>query len=55
PYRHQPLDTSNHVRILHLVPGDSEEWLLCTIEHVELGDARYDALSSVLGSPKAQD
>lgn len=51
-YSHKPLDTSRQeIRLLRLLPADSE-LICCEIIHVSLNDPpEYDALSYVWGNP----
>jgi hypothetical protein len=50
-YKYCPLETRNHIRLLHLDHGEDDDPIHCTIQHVDLSDLPiYEALSYVWGS-----
>jgi hypothetical protein len=46
PYQYSPLESSDHIRLLHVKPGTGNEPIACEIYHVSLVDSPvYEALS----------
>jgi Heterokaryon incompatibility protein (HET) len=46
PYQYSPLDSPDHIRLLHVKPGTEDEPVACEVRHVTLTDSPvYKALS----------
>jgi hypothetical protein len=53
-FEYKPIENASQIRIMYLLPGDSNDTFHCILRHVDLEDSKlpwFDALSYVWGDP----
>lgn len=53
-FEYKPIEHPSQIRIIYLLPGDSDDTIHCILRHIDLKDSKlpwFDALSYVWGDP----